>query len=211
MHDLEDLPLDQQLAVREARRRLTEEFGDTVGEETIYQVLAASWAHIEAGARIKHHVPLLAERFARAELRAFARMNGQHDGTPAVLFLDRHDSGRGKMAKVLLADKLNGQVIAMSAGTDPDVIVSPVIIEVMKEWDLHLEHAFPKPYTSQMLQAADIIVTFGDACTLGIPSGANHESWQVQDPRDLDAEQVRAIRGDLSERIDDMITRLPRT
>lgn len=47
------------------------------------------------------HIRLLAERFARAQLWAVARMSGHRDGVPAVLFIDTHDSGRARMAKAL--------------------------------------------------------------------------------------------------------------
>ena len=209
LHDLEDLPLDASLAQRHARHRLRDEFAGAVGEESLDAVLRASWAHIDAGARIKHHVPLLAERFARGQLWALARMNGHHEGVPAVLFLDTHDGGRAKMAKGLLVERMDGGVLAFSAGVDPEIDVVPAVVDVMHEVGVSLEQSFPKPYTDEMLEVADLVVTFGDGEPVGASNGTPHEHWDVPDPRGLSLDEVRAIRTDIGERITDLVSRLP--
>ena len=209
LHDLEDLSLDTKIAVRAARERLNTEFVGKVGQESVDAVLQASWDHIDAGARIKNHVPLLAERFARGQLWALARMNGHHEGLPAVLFLDTHDGGRAKMAKGLLGLEIDGEVLAFSAGVDPEVDVVPEVLEVMHEVGVSLEQSFPKPYTAEMLQAADLVVSFGDGEMVAASNGVPHEHWDVPDPRGLSLDDVRAIRTDIGERITDLVSRLP--
>lgn len=210
LHDLEGLSLDTKLAVRAARQRLNDEFAGKVGQESVDAVLQASWDHIDAGARIKNHVPLLAERFARGQLWALARMNGHHEGVPAVLFLDTHDGGRAKMAKGLLGQQLDGDVLAFSAGVDPEVDVVPEVVEVMHEVGVSLEQSFPKPYTTEMLQAADLVVSFGDGENVASGNGMAHEHWDVRDPRGLSLEDVRSIRDDIAARVADLAARLPR-
>jgi protein-tyrosine-phosphatase len=209
LHDLEDLPLDSALAFRAARARLVDEFGTLVGAESVEAVLRASWDHIDAGARIKHHVPLLAERFARGQLWALARMNGHHEGVPAVLFLDTHDSGRAKMAKGFLVQSLGGDVLAFSAGVDPEVDVVPAVLEAMHEVGVSLEQSFPKPYTAEMLQAADLVVSFGEGEVIASANGAAHEHWDVADPRGADLDVVRSIRDDIDRRVRELAGRLP--
>lgn len=211
LHDLEGLSLDTTLAIRAARRRLHDEFADRVGDESVDAVLRASWDHVDAGARIKNHVPLLAERFARGQLWALARMNGHHEGVPAVLFLDTHDGGRAKMAKGLLARAVDGDVLAFSAGVDPELDVVPEVVEVMHEVGVSLEQSFPKPYTAEMLEAADLVVSFGDGELVAASNGVPHEHWDVPDPRGRSIDEVRAIRDAIAERIDDLASRLPTT
>jgi protein-tyrosine-phosphatase len=208
LHDLEDLPLDVDLALRHARRRLRDEFAGRVGEESVDAVLRASWGHIDAGARIKHHVPLLAERFARGQLWALARMNGHHEGVPAVLFLDTHDGGRAKMAKGLLVERMNGGVLAFSAGVDPEIDVVPAVVDVMHEVGVSLDQSFPKPYTDEMLAAADIVITFGDGDHVATSHSTPHEQWDAPDPRGRDIAEVRTIRDRISARVDDLAGRL---
>lgn len=208
-HDLEDLPLDTALALEAARERLGEEFAGLVGQGSVDAVLGASWAHIDAGARLKHHVPLLAERFARGQLWALARMQGHHEGVPGVLFVDTHDAGRAKMAKGLLVQRAGSGVHAFSAGTDPDIDVVPAVVTVMGEVGVRLEQSFPKPYTEQMLHAADLVVTFGAGASAVAGGGTPHEHWPVPDPRDLPLEQVRVVRDDIARRVVDLTARLP--
>ena len=211
LHDLEDLSLDTKIAVRAARERLNTEFVGKVGQESVDAVLQASWDHIDAGARIKNHVPLLAERFARGQLWALARMNGHHEGLPAVLFLDTHDGGRAKMAKGLLGLEIDGEVLAFSAGVDPEVDVVPEVLEVMHEVGVSLEQSFPKPYTAEMLQAADLVVSFGDGEAVASSDDTPHEHWDVADPRGRSLDEVRAIRDDIATRVADLAGRLPRS
>lgn len=208
LHDLEGLPLDVDLALRHARHRLRDEFAGRVGEESVDAVLRASWAHIDAGARIKHHVPLLAERFARGQLWALARMNGHHEGVPAVLFLDTHDGGRAKMAKGMLVERMNGDVLAFSAGVDPETDVVPAVVDVMHEVGISLEQSFPKPYTDEMLAAADMVISFGDGDPVAASQGTPHEHWDAPDPRGRDIADVRAIRDRIAEQVDDLAARL---
>jgi protein-tyrosine-phosphatase len=209
LHDLEDLSLDASLAVRAARERLDEEFAGAVGHETVDAILQASWNHIDAAARLKHHVPLLAERFARGQLWALARMAGHHDGVPAVLFLDTHDAGRAAMASGLLAKQAGSAVMTLSAGTDPDIDVPPAVLEVMHEADVSLEQAFPKPYTPEMLRVCDLVVTFGDGQRVPLPDGTPHEEWDLPDPRGMSTQDVRAVRDRLAALVTALLARLP--
>lgn len=67
------------------------------------------------------HIRLLAERFARAQLWAVARMRGHRDGVPAVLFIDTHDSGRARMAKALFITRAGSGGLAGGHDVpDPD-------------------------------------------------------------------------------------------
>lgn len=208
LHDLEDLPLDHQLAVRAAQDRLHEEFAGLLGAPTVDAVLQASWHHLDEVARLKHHVPLLAERYARGQLWALARMRGHHAGTPAVLFLDSHDAGRAKMAKGLLLARATTDVLAFSAGTDPDHEVPAAVQQAMEEVGVSLVASFPKPYTEEMLQAADRVVVFGDGVNVALPRGVEHEVWDVPDPRPLALAQVRSIRDQIAAQVDSLLARL---
>jgi protein-tyrosine-phosphatase len=205
---LEDLPLDQQLAVRAATERLHEEFAAVIGEQTVDEVLSASWAHMEQVSRVKTHVPLLAERYARGQLWALARMAGHHDGAAAVLFLDTHDAGRAKMAKALLLAAAPERVLAFSAGTHPDTEVPQAVQQAMGELGVSLVDSFPKGYTEEMLRVADHVVVFGDAAEVAMPPGLAHEAWDVPDPRALGLDDVRAVRDDLAARTADLAARL---
>lgn len=207
MTALDDLCPESALAYRSGMARLRDEFDASVGETTIGSIFDASWRHIDADARIKLHVPILAEKLARGQLWAMARMNGHHDGVPAVLFVDVHDAGRGKMAKALLVDRLGSGVIAMSAGTKADQTVPPAVAEAMSEIGLSVEHSFPKPFTPEMLRAADHIVAFENGTKL-LPAELPRVAWSIDDPSTMSLDEVRAVRDDLRSRVDGLVNEL---
>ncbi|MGD0934758.1 MAG: phosphotyrosine protein phosphatase, partial [Streptosporangiaceae bacterium] len=80
---------------------------------------------------------------------------------PQVLFVCVHNAGRSQMAAVLLDHEAHGQVRVMSAGSQPASEINPAVIQAMAETGLDLSREFPKPLTSDQVQAADIIITMG--------------------------------------------------
>lgn len=206
--NMDEMPLDEQLAIQGARDRLLREFEDRLDVDTVDAVLQASWEHMDSVAKIKLHVPLLAERFARAQLWAAAKMRGHRDAVPSVLFIDTHDAGRGRMAKALFLHRVGAHGLAFSVGTDPNAALEEPINEVMEELGISMIGAFPKPYTTEILQAADRIVTFAGGAEVPIPDPDKHEVWEVEDPRGRSLEEVREIRDELASRVQGLIDRL---
>src|SRR5688500_4424838 len=91
--------LDQEAAMASVLRSLTSDFGPTFDDETIKPFLDHSYEELSGHAKDSNYLPLLAGRFARQRLTALARIEDKHrDGTPVVLFLCTHNSGRSQMA-----------------------------------------------------------------------------------------------------------------
>lgn len=208
LNNLDDMTLDEQLAVRSARDRLVREFGSSLDEDVIDAYLLASWEHMDTVARVKVHIPLLAERFARAQLWALARMRSDRPGVPAAVFVDTNDSGRARMAKALFLRRCGAHALSFSAGTDPNEALDEVVNEVMHEIGITTTEAFPKPWTPQILQAADRVVTFADGAPVPVPDPSRHRVWDVPDPRGKDLEQVRVIRDSLVALVDGLVDEL---
>lgn len=202
MPDQESMPLDEKLAVRAARDRLLREFEASLGEDTVDAVLDASWDHMESSARLKVHIPLLAERFARVQLWAMTRMHGHDSGVPAVLFIDTDNAGRARMAKALFARRVGTHGLSFSAGTDPRAELDPVIVEAMAEKGISISGELPKPYTQEILSAVDQVVTFPADEPVNVPSETRHTEWPVPNPHGVAIDGVRAIRDELAERVD---------
>lgn len=206
--NMQDMPLDEQLAVRAARDRLLREFHGTVDTATLDAVLDASWEHMDRAARVKVHVPLLAERFARAQLWAIARVRGHRDGVPAVVFIDLADAGRARMAKAVFLQRAGSHALSFAAGTDPNQALEQPIIGALAEIGVTDPDTFPKPYTEPILEAADRIVTFPGTAGVPIPDHSRHEHWDVPDPRARALDEVRAIRDEIVSRVDELVGRL---
>jgi arsenate reductase (thioredoxin) len=71
----------------------------------------------------------------------------------------------------------------------------------MAEVGLDITGEFPKPWTDEIVQAADVVVTMGcgDACPF-FP-GKRYDSWELPDPAGQSVDAVRTIRDDIEERV----------
>jgi protein-tyrosine-phosphatase len=71
----------------------------------------------------------------------------------------------------------------------------------MAEIGIDISSEFPKPWTDEVVRAADVVVTMGcgDACP--IFPGTRYLDWEIPDPAGLAVEDVRPIRDELGERV----------
>ncbi|MEV4477867.1 arsenate reductase ArsC [Nonomuraea sp. NPDC049504] len=197
-----DLTVDQQHALLTAARTLATEFAGTFGTETIERFLHASYDQFAGRAVIANYLPLLAERFARQRLRALARIEGKDSsGVPIVLFLCVHNAGRSQMALGFFARLAGERALGWSGGTEPGELINPAVVEVMHERGIDITGEFPKPWTSEIVQAADVVVTMGcgDACP--VYPGKRYLDWDLDDPEGKTPEQIRPIRDDIERRV----------
>jgi len=197
-----DLSIDQQLALRTAATRLQRDFAETFGVETIERFLYPSYDQFAGRVTIINYLPLLAERFARQRLTALARVEGKiTDTKPTALFLCTHNAGRSQMALGFFTHLAGDQVVAWSGGSEPGNEINPAAVEAMSEVGIDITDEFPKPWTDEIVQAADVIITMGcgDACP--IFPGKRYEDWAVPDPAGQSLEAVRPIRDDIEERV----------
>jgi arsenate reductase (thioredoxin) len=197
-----DLSIDQQLALRTAAVNLQHEFEGVFGAETIEKFLHSSYDQFAGSASIPNFLPLLAERFARQRLTALARVEGKmHDGKPVVLFLCTHNAGRSQIALGYFQHLARANAVAWSGGSAPGEQVNPAAIAVMKEIGIDIGAEFPKPWTDEIVQAADVVVTMGcgDACP--VFPGKRYLDWELPDPNGLDVEQVRPIRDQIEQKV----------
>jgi arsenate reductase (thioredoxin) len=209
MADLDSLSPDQRLALNVAATNLQGEFAGTFGAETIELFLGTSYDQFASRAKFTHFLPLMAERFARQRLTALARIEGRHDdGVPIVLFLCVHNAGRSQMALGWFNHLAGAQAIAWSGGSEPGVEVNPAAVEAMREVGIDISGEFPKPWTDEIVRAADVVVTMGcgDACP--IFPGKRYEDWELDDPEGKDVAGVRPIRDDIGDRIRSLLASL---
>ncbi|HEY2645041.1 MAG TPA: arsenate reductase ArsC [Galbitalea sp.] len=190
--------LDQAAALAGAAARLARDFDGTYGVETIERFLHSSYEQFAGNATVVNFLPLLAEKFARQRLRALARVDGKvADGKPTVLFLCVHNAGRSQMALGFFKRYAGDKAVAWSGGSEPGNEVSPTAIDAMKERGIDISGEFPKPWTDEIVQAADVVITMGcgDACP--IFPGKRYEEWSLDDPAQWDLAGVRPIRDDI--------------
>jgi len=209
MPDLNELGLEQQHALHSAAVNLRGEFDGTFGTETIELFLQTSYDQFASHARVVAFLPLFAERFARQRLRALAKVEGKAtDGRPIVLFLCVHNAGRSQMALGWFNHLAGERAVAWSGGSEPGIDVNPMAVEAMAEVGIDITGEFPKPWTDEIVQAADVVVTMGcgDACPL-FP-GKRYEDWELDDPSGQPLEAVRPIRDAIGRRVRELLAEL---
>jgi protein-tyrosine-phosphatase len=202
MPDLESLSPDQQLALRTAARNLRGEYEGVFSVETIQLFLATSYEQFAGRATVVNFLPLLAERFARLRLEALAKVEGKaDDGLPVVLFLCVHNAGRSQMALGWFNHLAGGRAVAWSGGSEPGTEINPSAVDAMAEVGIDIRQEFPKPWTDEIVRAADVVVTMGcgDACP--VFPGKRYEDWALDDPAGQSVEAVRPIRDEIGDRV----------
>jgi protein-tyrosine-phosphatase len=201
------LRVDLQHALLTAAIRLQEEFTGVYGQETIERFLHSSYDQF-AHSAIPNFLPLIAEQFARQRLRALAKVDGHHDGRPVVLFLCTHNAGRSQIALGFFPHLAGEAAVAWSGGSEPGTEINPIAVAAMAERGIDIADEFPKPWTDEIVQAAEVVITMGcgDACP--IFPGKNYKDWDVADPAGQDIEQVRVIRDDIERRVRHLLDQL---
>ncbi|WSX88678.1 arsenate reductase ArsC [Micromonospora sp. NBC_00898] len=131
-------------------------------------------------------------------MQALARVEGHHrDGRPVALFLCTHNAGRSQMALGFFTHLAGEQAVAWSGGSEPGIEVNPAAVAAMAERGIDISEEFPKPWTDEVVRAADVVVTMGcgDACP--IFPGTRYENWDLDDPAGLSLADVRPIRDEI--------------
>ena len=209
MSDTESVTTEQRLVLKSAASRLATEFQGTFSGETIELFLTSSYDQFAGRATVSTYLPLMAERFARQRLRALARVEGKaFDGVPVVLFLCVHNAGRSQMALGWFNHLAGERAVAWSGGSEPGNEVNPAAIAAMAEIGIDISEEFPKPWTDEIVRAADVVVTMGcgDACPL-FP-GKRYEDWVLTDPAGKGVEEVRPTRDEIGARVGELLTSL---
>jgi arsenate reductase len=206
---LSELSPTARLHVEKAVESLLDEFGDRYSREEVEQIMDDSLRRLVRGAEVEDFVPALAHRFARERLKAIGRAHGLDSELPDVLFVGLGDTGRGQMAAALLTHRSEGRVVAHSAGSTIGGALDPAVVEVMNELGVDLAEAYAKPLASEVLAAADVVVTMGRSVgAVEIPTDKRHVDWRVGDPTGAPVDEVRRVRDDIDRRVEDFLAEL---
>ena len=197
------------MARRGAARDLHAQFRGVFGEETIDSLLLSSYQDLAATATVHNWLVTGAERFARQRLQALAHAESRAAGkVPSVRFLCVHGAGRSQMALGWFAHLAGDKAVAWSAGSEPVAQVNPAAVAAMAEAGIDISREFPKPWTDEFVQAADIVVTMGcgDACPL-LP-GKHYEDWDLDELIGKTIQDIRPIRDEIRDRVTGLLQQL---
>ena len=130
------------------------------------------------------------------------------DNKPTVLFLCTHNAGRSQMALGFFNHLAGDQAVAWSGGSEPGDQINPAAAQAMAEVGIDITGEFPKPWTEEIVKAADVVVTMGcgDACPLY--PGKRYEDWELDDPAGLDVAAVRPVRDEIRVRVEALLSQI---
>lgn len=206
MPTVQDLSTAQKHLIHTAAIRLQDKFEGIFGPETIERYINDSLDQLLPTSEVVSFVPIFVERFARDRLRALAKVEGKViTDKPSVMFLCVHNAGRSQMASGWLKELSGDRVDVFSGGSEPASTVNPAAIEAMAEVGIDIRTEFPKPWTDEIVRAADVVVTMGcgDACP--VYPGKRYEDWVLDDPEGLGIEAVRPIRDEIRRRVEQLM------
>jgi arsenate reductase (thioredoxin) len=204
-----ELSPETRLHIEKAVDVLVEEFGDHHNRETVERIMDDSVRQLTRSAEVEDFLPALAHRFTRERLKALSRAHGPESAEADVLFVGLEDTGRGQMAAALLTLRSEGRVVAHSAGSSAGAQLDPGVIEVMAELGIDLSEAYAKPLVSEVVAAADLVVTMGRSVgAVDFPESTRREDWRVGDPTGAPLDEVRRVRDDIDERVQALLAEL---
>lgn len=205
----DDIPLEQAVVLRSSAALLQKQFDGQFGAETIERFLHSSYDEFAVRLSNDKYLPVFAERFARERLRALSRIEGKSsDDRPVVLFLCTHNAGRSQMAMGFFTAMADGRAVAWSGGSEPGNQVNPSAVAAMAEVGIDISGEYPKPWTDEIVRAADVVITMGcgDACP--VFPGKRYEDWTLDDPAGLGVDSVRPIRDEIRGRVETLLAQL---
>ena len=128
-----------------------------------------------------------------------------------VLFVCIQNAGRSQIAQALFERAAAGRYEARSAGSRPDAAVHPEVVEVMAETAIDLSGKVPHELDMDDLRWADLVVTMGcgDECPY-VPD-KRYIDWELPDPAGQPRAAVRAIRDEISARVQRLVAELSNT
>ena len=208
-HFHDNIPELHVSTLRSSSLLLQKDFDGMYNAETIERFLISSYD--EFGTRITNdtYLPMFAERFARERLNALAKVEGKtSDERPVVLFLCTHNAGRSQMALGFFRELAGDSAVAFSGGSEPGNAINPAAVAAMGEIGIDISREYPKPWTDEIVRAADVVITMGcgDACP--IFPGKRYEDWQITDPVGFSIDDVRPVREEIRQRVENLLAEL---
>jgi arsenate reductase (thioredoxin) len=123
-----------------------------------------------------------------------------------VIFACVHNAGRSQMAAAFfnqLADHTKAE--AISAGTEPGLRVHPEVLSAMQEAGVDLSNAKPQKLTQELAEGASLLITMGCGDKCPYVPGLRRDDWPLRDPKGLLVEEVRTIRDEIKDRVQNLI------
>ena len=125
-----------------------------------------------------------------------------------VLFVCVGNAGRSVMSEYLFRRTAGGRHETRSAGSDPGTAPHPQVVEALAEIGIDASGHVPHKLDADDLAWADIAVSTCSEEVCPVTPGVRRISWVFMDPKNLPLAQVRPIRDDIEEHVEQLIQEL---
>lgn len=125
----------------------------------------------------------------------------------SVLFVCVKNGGKSQMAAGL-ARKIAPDVQVDSAGTMPGSSLNALSVASLEEVGVDLSGEHPKPLTSELVAAADVVVVLGREARVTTDDGTPVVVWDTDEPslRGIEGmERMRLVRDDIAAHVRDLL------
>ncbi|MFT2712567.1 arsenate reductase ArsC [Clavibacter sp. Sh2126] len=127
---------------------------------------------------------------------------------PTVLFVCIHNAGRSQMAAGYMRELSGGAVQVRSGGSEPGDQINPVAIQAMAEEGIDISQAVPQLMTTEQVKDSDVVITMGCGDVCPVFPGKRYEDWELTDPKGKALDEVRPIRDDIKDRVQQLLAEL---
>ncbi|MBI3812088.1 MAG: arsenate reductase ArsC [Nitrospirae bacterium] len=125
-----------------------------------------------------------------------------------LLFVCVENSCRSQIAEAFARIHGNGKLEIYSAGSRPSGKVNPKAIESMREVGYDLARHDSKSLTEIPAVEYDFVVTMGCGDECPFVRAKQREDWNIQDPKNLPADQFRIIRDEIEKKVKEVLHRI---
>ena len=127
-----------------------------------------------------------------------------------ILFVCVENAGRSQMAEGFFKKYAPSKLIAISAGTRPASKINPIVVEAMKEVGIDISNQKSKDITEDMMRNSTKIVNMGCMEKESCPTLFLHNiiDWNLEDPKSKSLEDVRRIRDEIEQRVQELVAGL---
>ena len=95
-----------------------------------------------------------------------------------------------------------------SGGSQPAEGVNPGAIAAMAEKGIDIAAEQPKRWTTDMLEAVNVVITMGCGDSCPILPGRRYEEWVLPDPAGQPLDAIRPIRDEIEARVQKLLNQL---
>ena len=125
-----------------------------------------------------------------------------------ILFVCVENSNRSQMAEAFARIHGAGRVEVYSAGSRPSGQINPKAVESMREVGYDLTQQRSKSLAEVPDVLYDVAVTMGCGDVCPQVRARRREDWGIPDPKSLPAEQFRAVRRQIEEKVKALLSEL---